>query len=446
VSTRLRAASFIITLVSVAAVAACSSPPPASLSPAAETTACRHAAPGRLLTASTVRNAGDIQWSALLARCAAGSSQQWLGTAPYSDAQAALAPGGRLAIFVNGLVSVYDTGTGTRLWQRNVAPPAASGSLLLDLEVSGSLVMVQYTPPAPGQAENLTTFLTMSGGHVLGKVNATVPGDPFLAGWHVVLSDGKNTLEGYDPGTGRVLWRTRVPDAPAAQAAITDGTVVYLDSAARSGDYPPPMRRIDRLDPATGRMLAPIVLPRPFDFDLSVQGGNGFAQGLLILDITAPCASPGCPVTQTVAVDPADGKIRWIRSGEVIDYPAGLFSLFAQDTGVLTAVSPATGQDAWTLHEQGLGTQGGPDPVLIEPGYVVASSQDGNGNWAVTGISPGNGRQLWASPRFPSPMYMASGPSAVYILSCTPWGTYQDNLCSDITLLAVTAGRVLPAV
>jgi len=68
------------------------------------------------------------------------------------------------------------------------------------------------------------------------------------------------------------------------------------------------MRRIDRLDAATGRLLPPVTLPRAQDFDLTTAGGNGFAQGLLVLQIVPPCTTPGCPVAQTIAVDPPPGR------------------------------------------------------------------------------------------------------------------------------------------
>ena len=194
-----------------------------------------------------------------------------------------------------------------------------------------------------------------------------------------------------------------------------------------------PSRRHDRPH------APPVTLPRPLDFDLSSQGGNAAVQGPLVLSVVPPCATPDCPVTQTVAVDTTDGDVRWTRPGEVISYPAGLFSLLTQDPGTLTAVSPATGRDTWTLQEQGLGTISGPAPVLLEPGYAVAAAQHGTGNWTVTGTSPG-GQRLWSSPRILSPMLMVPGPGAVYVISCTPWEGGQAGLCSGITLLAISGG------
>src|ERR1700722_17800797 len=107
------------------------------------------------------------------------------------------------------------------------------------------------------------------------------------------------------------------------------------------------MRRIDRLDAATGRLLPPLRLPRAQDFDLTTVGGNGFAQGLLVLQIVPPCSTPGCPVAKTIAVDPAAGTVKWSHPGDVGALPAGLFYAGEdQGGGQLTGVNPRTGHDA----------------------------------------------------------------------------------------------------
>jgi outer membrane protein assembly factor BamB len=418
----LRRASLLVLALAVAACSS-SSPPPGDAA-AAAASACRQAAPAHPPAAGGQRP-GDIRWSASLARCAEDPGQTWTGAGLESPAAwATPAPGGRLAVIVNGVASAYSTATGARLWQRSVAPagrPAVVGAL----DASGSRLMIQFSQ---GGA-TLSTFLDLATGQPLGKMNVALPGDPFLVGTHVVLSDQGSTLEGYDPGTGKTLWQAAVPGAPDAQAQVNDGTVVYLNSAS-AGSQPAPMSRIDRLDAATGRMLDPITLPRPLDFNLSVEGGNAFDQGLLLLGISSPA-------TRTVAVDPAAGTVAWSHPGDVVSGP-GLFTYFDQGGSDLTAVDPGTGRTAWSLRQPGLGTAGGPDALLAAPGFAAAWSAAPAGRWAVTGIRP-DGRRAWTSPRFPQAMFLASDTSTVYVIGCTPWPASRPRLCSDITLTAVAA-------
>jgi outer membrane protein assembly factor BamB len=407
------------------AVAACSSPTPSpGASAAASVTACQQAAPARLPAAGG-QQPGDIRWSAALARCVVQPGQSWAGDGLQAPvAWTAPAPGGRLAVIADGVVSVYRTAAGARLWQRRVAT-AGRPAVIRALEVSSSLLMVQFSQ---GGA-TLSTFLNLSSGQPLGRMNVALPGDPFLVGTHVVLSDQGSTLEGYDPATGKTRWQAAVPGAPDAQAEVNDGTVVYLNSADVSS-APTPMRRIDRLDAATGRMLAPITLPRPLNFDLSVEGGNDFDQGLLLLGISSPA-------TRTVAVDPAAGTVAWSYPGDVVSGP-GLFTYFDQGGSDLTALDPATGRKVWSLRRPGLGTDGGPESLLATPGFAAAWSAAPGGRWAVTGIRP-DGRRAWTSPRFPQAMFLANDTSTVYVIGCTPWKDAATRLCSDITLTAVAA-------
>jgi hypothetical protein len=351
--------------------------------------------------------------------------QTWAGSGLLSPVTWAIpAPGGKLAVVVNGVVSVYSAGTGARLWQRRVAP-AGGPAVIGAFDASQSLLLIQFRHAAA----TLTTFLELSSGQPLGKMNAVVPGDPFLVGAHVVLSDQGSTLEGYDPGTGKTLWSAAVPGAPDAQAEVNDGTVVYLNSADVSSGTTA-MSRIGRLDAATGRMLTPVTLPRPLDFDLSEEGGNAFSQGLLLLGISAPA-------TRTVAVDPAAGTVKWTYPGDVVSGP-GLFTYFDKDGSDLTAISPRSGRAVWSLQQQGLGTEGGPDALLASPGYAAAWSSAPDGRWVVAGIKP-DGSRAWASPRFPAAMWLTDDTSTVYVIGCTPWKGSQSRLCSAITLTAVAA-------
>ncbi|MGH3165355.1 MAG: PQQ-binding-like beta-propeller repeat protein, partial [Trebonia sp.] len=352
-------------------------------------------------------------------------------------------PGGKLAVFVNGVVSLY-SGTGTVLWQHKVAP-AAWNTRLQSLSVSQSTVLVAFSAPKGSSAlpSAVSTFLNAADGQPLGKTDVSFASPPFLVGNHVLADSATGSaLEGYDPVTGRTLWSTPVPSAPDWQAEVDDGSVVYLNSVASPDTTPPAMRRIDRLDAATGRMLPPITLPRSLDFDLSEAGGNAYAQGHLVLLIVPPCGSPGCTASETVAVDPGNGTIAWSHPGNVQAASDGLFSQNVSES-TLTAVSPSTGRDAWTWNQQGagsIGTDGGPDPLLLQPGYLSAWTSDTkSGTPAVIGINPHTGQQTWTSRALPDTMYMNWDSRTIYAFSCTPWDQGAFGLCSSVTLLAIAA-------
>ena len=303
--------------------------------------------------------------------------------------------------------------------------PAGAPDVVDTFVASQSLVLVQFRTAKATRS----TFLDLDSGQPQGKMNVAVSGDPFLVGAHVVLSDHSNTLAGYDPATGKILWRTAVPDAPDPGAEVNDGTVIYLNSAA-AGSTTAPMSRIDRLDAATGRLLAPIKLPQPLDADLSAEGGNDFEDGLLLLGISSPA-------TRAVAVDPATGAVKWSYPGDVVAGP-GLFTYSDQGGDDLTAIDPGTGREAWSLQKQGLNTAGGPDVLLATPSFATAWSSAAAGHWTVTGIRP-DGSTAWTSPGFPPATFLANDASTVYVISCTPWKNRQSGVCSDITLTAVAA-------
>ena len=412
----------VLALVIAVGLGACSSSPSRSgaESPAAAVNACQHSRPAKL-AAATGQQPGDIRWVASLGRCAPSFGQSWTPSGLTAPRTSATTAGSRLVVIVNGVVSAYSTATGSLLWRRGAAP--AGKAVFEALDATQSLVMVQYRTTSA----TLSTFLSAGDGQPLGKANAAVHGSPFLVGAHVVVTDGGSSLAGYDPGTGTARWRVTVPDAPSADAEVNDGTIVYLDSEA-GREQMPPMRRIDRLDAATGRLLSPITLAKALSFDLSAVGGNQFSQGLLLLGISSPAA-------QTVAVEPASGAVKWTYPGDVVA-GAGLFTYFDQGASDLYALDPATGQQVWSLQQPGLNTEGGPQTVLAAPGFAAAWSA-ASGHWVVEGIKPA-GTKAWTSPPLPAALFVTNDASTVYVISCRPWPS-SAGVCTDITLAAVAA-------
>jgi outer membrane protein assembly factor BamB len=408
-------------LAMLAGLAGCSSAPSPAASLATAVAACQRATPARL-PAAAGQQPGDIRWSVSLGRCTRDSGQTWSPSGLTSPTTwATPAPGGRLAVLAGGAVSMFNTATGARLWRREVAPGGKAAFETLD--ATQSLVMVQFRTVK----NTVSTFLDAGSGQPVGKMNAVLSGEPFLVGKSVVVSDRRTTLAGYDPATGLTRWRATVPDAPTAGAEVNDGTTVYLNSGA-SSENAAPMRRIDRLDAATGQLLAPLTLNQALGFDLSAEGGNDFAQGLLLLGVSSPS-------TQTVAVDPRSGAVKWTYPGDVVS-EGGLFTYFDQGSNELTAISPGTGRAAWNLQQSGLNTEGGPQVLLATPGYAVAWSPAAAERWVVTGIRPGGGT-AWSSTRFPGAVFLANDASTVYVIGCTPGK--QPGVCADLTLAAVAA-------
>jgi hypothetical protein len=224
-------------------------------------------------------------------------------------------------------------------------------------------------------------------------------------------------------------WSPSGLTSPTTWGHAGAGPIVYLNPEA-SSEHPAPARRIDRLDAATGRLLAPLTLDRALGFDLSAESGNDFGQGLLLLGISSP--SP-----QTVAVDPGSGAVKWAYPGDVVS-EGGLFTYFDQGSDTLTAISPGSGQAVWSLQRSGLNTEGGPEALLATPGYVAAWSPAADGRWVVTGLRPGGGT-AWTFSRFPGAVFLANDASTVYVITCTPWKRDQSGVCAEVSLAAVAA-------
>jgi hypothetical protein len=427
-------------------LAACSSQSQQS-SAANAVAACQRKPAGvQLQPRSANAGPGGIRWSALLDRCQGTPIGQWGAAADFTGEAGIAAPGDRLVLVLDGVVRMYDEHTGALAWQRTVVSPRLEPEVQ-DIEASGAVVLVSLQPSG-GPARD--TFLDAANGQPLGRMNVAPPGTPFLVGSHVVLSDASTMLAGYDPGTGRTLWRDSVPDAPQAQAAVHDESTVYVDSVKPSGSGDETDEgAILRIDAATGGKLPSLRLSRRLNVDLETIDANGFGQGLLVLDVNS--AAPvkgtggeiGYPVTQTVAVNPRTGQTAWTHGGNVNAEPAGAFDNEDGTAHTYTAVNPQTGKTLWAIRYQGLGTVAGPNPLMAQPGYMVASSNSATApaSGSVIGVRPdsdGGGEQAWNSPALAYPVFVAASQDTVFVTTCTqPAGTSAANLCAARQLVAV---------
>lgn len=439
------------------ALTACSSGPSGALSsPAAlrsaeartaaqAAAACRrHPATPRLHGPTQGGGAGGIQWTVLLNRCQGTAEFPLWGTNATTTEQAGdLVPGNRLVLVQDGTVSMFSTRTGARLWRRAL-DPAADQPAVQDLQVSASLILVRLQT-ANGAPR--VSFLATATGQPAGPVSTAPPGDPFLVGAHVVLSDDSHQLQGYNPATRSITWKNTVPRAPQSGGALHDGSTIYLSSVPPSGAKDTMFqRKLLRINAATGHRLPPLRLPKRLNVDPGLAGANGYAQGVLLLNVisTTPTKNAqgqiGESFTSTIALNPAAGRTVWTASGQVSGQPSGPFTTLDYGSHSYTAVNPRTGRTLWTITNPGFGTSGGPNPLLAQPDAVLTAgvaTGGTDGNVAALRPDSGNRRQLWSSPPLPSPLVLAASSSTVYVTVCQPWPGSQPNLCAYQQLVAI---------
>lgn len=427
-----------------ATLAGCSSAAPPPPTASGLRAACLHH-PARVQTQPPQASGapGRVLWSVLLNRCQGVPTGTWGSDHPVeSTTEAALAPGGRLLVMQDGTIGMYDASTGARLWQRTLALPSSQPAVD-DLEVSAAWVLVSFQSLRSAPREAL---LDAGTGRAAVPESDIPAGDPFLVGSHVVVSN-KNQLEGYDPAANRIRWRVTVANAPAAAGALhDDSSTLYLSSVAPSGDEDTMFQRhILRLDVATGRWLAPLPLPGRLNVDPEEEGGNAFAQGLLVLDVdgTKPTENSsgqiGTSVTQTLALNPQTGRVAWNYPGSIDASTAGTFAVTSTDDSY-TAVSPQTGKIPWSISATSLNELGA-QPLAGQPGFLVATGYGPGGNGGVLlGVRPqadGTGAKLWASAPLPGPQAIATTGSAAFVVTCQQDSDAAADVCADSTLVAV---------
>jgi outer membrane protein assembly factor BamB len=256
-----------------------------------------------------------------------------------------------------------------------------------------------------------------------------------------VVSNDKNQLQGYDPATGRTLWTDTVPQAPQDSGVLTDGSTIYLSSVQASGAGDTmDQSQLLRIDAATGARLSPLRLPTKVNVDPGLADGNGFAQGLLLLDVVGGSSGTGGQsFSSTIAIDAATGHPAWTASGLVNPAQTGLFTR-EPSNGSLTSVDPVTGKNVWTVSAPDLGDLGGPDSVLALPGAMVGTSvatgqQTGGG--VIVGLTPGSGKQAWTSQALPYPLLADVGQNVAFVTTCQPWSGLASELCADQELEAI---------
>ncbi|MFE7618151.1 serine/threonine-protein kinase [Streptomyces sp. NPDC057496] len=227
--------------------------------------------------------------------------------------------------------------------------------------------------------------------------------DALVLGSAVVTVDAFNShLESRDAHSGEITWRTPfpadtqcapVPAGPRLLAMCASNAEVEAGEVSHSTLY--------LVDRASGKLGRPITVD-----GLAVPMGVADG-GLVLLRVhTEGAALAG--YDGVVRVDPASRKVTYSRLAKTYEGTPGMVNgtlYMSGQTGLVTALDPATGREKWsrqTSVEGASGPAAGGDALYFSSatGRVVAlSSRDGKTLWTTDPRADGLTGELGASPR-----------------------------------------------
>lgn len=211
--------------------------------------------------------------------------------------------------------------------------------------------------------------------------------DALVVGSSVVTVDASNSrFEARDAHSGDVMWTTSFPagtqcaPVPAGPQLIamcaTDAEVNALDVRH------PTLYTVDR---ASGRLGGPVAVDGP-------AVPMGFADGRLVL-LQEHMEGPATAGYDGVArVDPASRKVTYSRLAKAYEGTPGMADgtvYVSGQTGLVTALDPATGRQKWSRQTAVEGASG----PAAGAGVLYFSSATGR----VIALSPYDGRTLWTT-------------------------------------------------
>ncbi|MFF2137247.1 PQQ-binding-like beta-propeller repeat protein [Streptomyces sp. NPDC058193] len=211
--------------------------------------------------------------------------------------------------------------------------------------------------------------------------------DALVVGSAVVTVDAANSrFEARDAHSGEVTWTTPFPEASQC-APVPMGSRLLAMCATRAEVDAlevrhPTLRTVDR---ASGALGSPIEVDGP-------AVPTGVADGRLVL-LQEHREGPALAGYDGVArVDPASRKVTHSRLAETVEGTPGMADgtvYVSGQTGLVTAVDPATGRKKWTRQT---GVEGASGPVQ-GAGALYFSSATGR----VVALSPKDGTSLWST-------------------------------------------------
>ncbi|MGY3684260.1 protein kinase domain-containing protein [Streptomyces sp. TE33382] len=211
--------------------------------------------------------------------------------------------------------------------------------------------------------------------------------DALVVGSAVVTVDGFNSsFEARDAHSGDVAWTTPFPVgrrcAPVPMAAQLLAMCATDEELDASEVQHPTLHTVDR---ASGKLGRPIAVDGP-------AVPMGVADGRLVLlqrhmEGTAPAGYEG-----VARVDPASRKVTYSRLSRTLEGTPGMADgtvYLSGQTGLVTALDPATGRKKWSRQTAVEGASG----PAAGAGALYFSSATGR----VVALSPDDGRTLWTT-------------------------------------------------
>ncbi|MGW1190353.1 serine/threonine-protein kinase [Streptomyces sp. NPDC002559] len=227
--------------------------------------------------------------------------------------------------------------------------------------------------------------------------------DALVLGSAVLTVDAFNShLESRDAHSGEITWRTPfpadtqcapVPAGPRLLAMCASNAEVEAGEVSHSTLY--------LVDRASGKLGRPITVDG-FAVPMGVADG-----GLVLLQVHMEGAALA-GYDGVVRVDPASRKVTYSRLAKTYEGTPGMVNgalYMSGQTGLVTALDPATGREKWsrqTSVEGASGPAAGGDALYFSSatGRVVAlSSHDGKTLWTTDPRADGLTGELGASPR-----------------------------------------------
>ncbi|MEW2134100.1 protein kinase domain-containing protein [Streptomyces sp. NPDC005435] len=209
--------------------------------------------------------------------------------------------------------------------------------------------------------------------------------DAVVAGSAVVMVDGSDSrLEARDAHSGDLVWATPFP-AGTQCAPVPVGRLLFAMCATYEEADGPEVRHplLYPVDRASGKLGAAIAVDGP-------AVPMGVADGKLVLLQEHTEVSESVEYHGVVRVDPALRKVTYSRTDRVYTGTPGMVDgtvYLSGQTGLITALDPATGRRKWSRQTDVEGASG---PVSAS-GTLYFSSATGR----VVALSPNDGTSLW---------------------------------------------------
>ncbi|MFH9616732.1 PQQ-binding-like beta-propeller repeat protein [Streptomyces pratensis] len=211
--------------------------------------------------------------------------------------------------------------------------------------------------------------------------------DATVAGSAVVTVDASNSrFEARDAHSGEVTWTTSFPAGTQCAPVMTGPQLLAMcatDAEVDASEVSHPTLYV--VDRASGTLGGPIAVDGPA-VPVGVDDG-----GLVLLQAhmegTALTGYDG-----VARVDPASRKVTYARLAKTYEGTPGMSDgtvYVSGQTGLVTALDPATGRKKWARQT---GVEGASGPVA-DAGALYFSSATGR----VVALSPHDGRQLWTT-------------------------------------------------